>query len=46
MTHRTYEYGANGELTAIVLRQQTALGPGLCVRAAELREPETALKHY
>ena len=42
MSHRTYEYGANGELTALVLRQQTALGPGLCVRAAELRKPETA----
>jgi hypothetical protein len=38
MSHRAYEYAADGSFAALSLRQQTNLGAGLRVEAAKLRK--------
>ena len=42
MSHRHYEYGQDGDLEWLVLRQQTNLGDGLSVDASKLRKPDAA----
>ena len=42
MSHRSYEYEADGSLLLLRLRQQTRLGEGLCIEAGKLRKQGAA----